>query len=417
MKVVFTMKLSTTFLLAITCSLTLLAKPISAYGEDNRDHDHHECITLDTSIQPLSPPSESTEFNDGPTVDVTYPGTARLNANVSIAFSGMSFPNQTGIIFYFATPQPNSALDLITDPKNLTSAQFGLFSSFIFGPPSTTYDFVTATTDSYYYAFGVFPRGIGLGFDYTEMIKIAATAGGNNCLATDVRNNTSTNVQEGIQYLSFPGTSNIIYFVYSIAKNPTRSVIIKIIPDLARGIIHVLGNGYGDTGDIFDNGAMYDAATDFANVDHVIKECLNLDPADLSFNVYPEHGHADHMNSAAYRAMDSLDYEISAIYYGAADQSAVDSQGWLPHHEAVLTPLPASSCGTQLASFPVGVDGQLYLLNNPPHTPGVVDAVFEPDATGDNVTLLKGSGTQRNCSDPNGLKERISPHGTIVLRP
>jgi hypothetical protein len=214
----------------------------------------------------------------------------------------------------------------------------------------------------------------------------------------------------------------------------------------------IYGTGYGCrflSGGTCD-GAQYQkfgAATDAANVDSIVRRCMQR-AGTIKIDVVVPHSHADHINPEFLHALEALDYKVQAIMTHADDYNATmrvdtstrtacgsisrwDSLSSLiqPYGTQSSTPCLQTVCITRREDSPLtykALTGDIWMRERGGHTPGASDLVLDVGGDPSRRILIYGSAppgtgpsTTSTCMAPicnttlTGVRQTILAHGNV----
>lgn len=256
----------------------------------------------------------------------------------------------------------------------------------------------------------------------------AATSGADlppaaTCMATPLAEDPTLRI--GIDEI-LPGE---IYVVYSgkerngALENVSNIYLFRGQDEGATVPLWVFGAGYGDPGG--DWAYLNDGSTssrsamaDVADVDHVVRACMGLDPSLVEVRFLAPHFHLDHLNQEFFTALEAFGYDVATIFVHVLDThgatcgtTSVPCCGepcsketfgapydppWNPETLARFTFVGAEDgmCLDPVMDFETPLAGTVRVLHDRgSHTPGSL--ILESDVLG---VRIWGAAVDQSCS-------------------
>lgn len=246
------------------------------------------------------------------------------------------------------------------------------------------------------------------------------------CRADDARSNDCSTPRKIGTYDFVPVTDDGalgFYCAYSGRRivTPTRTVVenvgmfvFELEPRFGRSQVLLFGMGFGD-----DPHSVHGAAYDMGLVDEIVRGCLGFDPATTTIQFLVPHGHFDHVNAAAPRALAALGYALGEIRYHVGDEALVLANAWTspsldlaPHLRTITA---SGACGQEIGRYASPL-GALWIAHRPGHTSGSIDLVVDVHGDVARRYVVLGSTPGGACpQSPSGTVQRVLAHGNVLL--
>ncbi len=375
-------------------------------------------------------------FGDGTTSTAQHPthvystaGTYTVDLFVGSG-DDIDWTSQAGYVTVQASPEPPTA-HFVASPRT--------------GPAPLTVDFMDQSVGDIAIRFWDFGDGTtSLGHnpsheytnegDYTVTLWVSGPDGidsqtlfdwirveddATTCEAGNARENTGA-LKTGYDFIPFDELETEgCYVVYSALRRSDgqpgiQNTVGIFLFELEGGELLVFGAGYGDP--FGSGGALFDAATDVANVSAVVEDCMGLSRVGLPVHVLVPHGHGDHINPAFVREMRAAGYAIEEIRYHSMDSNILEPMSnWTQQDRNQFVPMIGGfSCHEELVSYPSPL-GKLWFTRRAGHTGGSMDLVVDFHDDPDDRRVVLGSMPGGECTVPPGTTLWIRAHGTVTM--